>query len=80
MAKKSGKVVVLYAGSKHRQTAVVTQHDLALERILAREASEALEALHRKREMIRMAIAAGAAVEPGARRAELKRRTALVIR
>jgi hypothetical protein len=59
---------------------VIRQEDLAEEIFLKQRAVEAVKKLEQKRLEIRWLLEAGAAVEPGLRRGELRIRRALVIR
>lgn len=79
--KKSGKVVVMYRASQSdKKRFTITQRDLAEERMLSQQAHEILSSLRYKRWLIRQALEAGAAIEPGLRTVEIKQRRDLVIR
>lgn len=60
--------------------ALISQDDLAEEQWLHKQATEAVERWRRKREAIRAALEAGAAVEPGMRTARIESRRTLVLR
>jgi hypothetical protein len=79
--RKTGKVVVMYAGSADgRRPRTITQSDLAEEKVLRERALDAMKAFQEKRDMIRRALEAGAIIEPGARRAEIRVIRSLVTR
>jgi hypothetical protein len=59
---------------------MITQQDLAEEQMLKLRLEEASGEFLRKRQLIRAALDAGATIEPGLRRAEVKTRRMLVIR
>lgn len=59
---------------------IIRQQDLAEERFLKQRAVEAVKKLEQKRLEIRVLLRAGAKVEPGLRRGELRTYRALVIR
>jgi hypothetical protein len=56
----------------------IMQRDLVELELLRQEAAEAAEALRAKRDFIRRELEAGATIEPGLRRAEIKTRKALI--
>jgi hypothetical protein len=79
--RKTGKVVVMYAGSADgRRPTEITQYDLTEEKVLREQALDAMRAFQAKRDMIRRALEAGAIVEPGARRARIRIQRSLVTR
>lgn len=72
--------VILFRPAHSGSALTITQADLAEERMLALEASNALYALRLKRAETRSALELGAAIEPGLRTVRIFNRRDMVIR
>lgn len=71
--------VIRFPGKKCRANNL-RQIDLAEERLLARQARDAVKEWQQKRKMIRRAIERGARLEPGTRLARICTRRALIVK
>ena len=79
MGKAPKHKVIRFPGKDSRPNKL-KQIDLAEERLLAREAREAVRALRQKRKMIQRALDRGAPLEPGTRSAWICTRRVLIIK